>query len=318
MESSRWEKFSVGCIFLFLISWMPHAHAQSLHPDSARIVTDDIVHFWEAWDQADSSFDAHVFETHYIAQGSVGLHGFMRGRIQDAENLASVVRSHPRFYASIRPQTQRVVEAEQAIRASFYAMKYLYPEALFPEVYFVIGALNSGGTSSSQALIIGAEMYGRTPDMPTEELNDWQKQVIGTVENVPHIVAHELVHFQQRQRTSTLLEQSLKEGSADFVAELISGRHINQHVHAYANPREDALWEEFQAIMHESEYAGWLYGGDREEGRPADLGYWMGYKITASYYDHAADKRQALADILEMQDAKAFLKASQYPTKFAR
>jgi len=309
-----WRRF--GYTLLFSILLVPQVGAQSPHPDSARIVTDDIVHFWEAWDRADSSYDAQVFEEYYIARGSVGMQGFMRGRIQNAENLTSIVRSHPRFYASIRPQTQRILEAKHAIRSCFYALKYLYPEALFPDVYFVIGAMNSGGTSSIRALIIGAEMYGRTPDMPTEELNDWHQQVIGTVEQVPHIVAHELVHFQQRYQTPTLLAQSIKEGSADFVAELISGRHINEHVPAYANPRAEELWKEFKKVMQGSEYAGWLYGGDREEGRPADLGYWMGYQITASYYEQAHDKRQALADILEIEDVDAFLEASGYPDKF--
>ena len=48
----------------------------------------------------------------------------------------------------------------------------------------------------------------------------------------------------------------------------------------------------------------------RTELRPGDLGYWVGYRIVESYYEKARDKRQALRDILEMTDAKAFLARS--------
>ena len=107
-------------------------------------------------------------------------------------------------------------------------MKDLYPEAVFPDVYIVIGRLTSGGTTSDRGLLIGAEMNGRTPGMPVEELNDWLKQVITPVDRIPHIIAHELIHFEQKYGGSeVLLVQSIREGSADFLAELISGRHIN-------------------------------------------------------------------------------------------
>jgi hypothetical protein len=48
--------------------------------------------------------------------------------------------------------------------------------------------------------------------------------------------------------------------------------------------------------------------------KPGDLGYWVGYRIVKSYYQHAADERQALREILEMTDSKAFLaKSGWYP-----
>jgi hypothetical protein len=109
-------------------------------------------------------------------------------------------------------------------------LKELYPNAVFPPVYFVIGTLNSGGTSSNDGLIIGTEMYGLTPETPTNELDDWLKTVIKPVADVPHTVAHELIHFQQKYDVGNLLAASIKEGSADFIAQLISGKHINHQL----------------------------------------------------------------------------------------
>jgi uncharacterized protein YjaZ len=135
------------------------------------------------------------------------------------------------------------------------------------------------------------------------------------VEDIPHIVAHELIHFQQKSgRAQSLLAQSIREGSADFLAELISGRHINQKVHEFANPREAELWQEFRQKMHGKDYSGWLYSDAKD--RPHDLGYWMGYQITKAYYDRAADKQKAIREILEVRDFDAFLEKSGYPEKF--
>ena len=39
-------------------------------------------------------------------------------------------------------------------------------------------------------------------------------------------------------------------------------------------------------------------------------GYWVGYRIVKSYYQHAQDKRTALRDIVQVKDAKALLAQS--------
>lgn len=41
--------------------------------------------------------------------------------------------------------------------------------------------------------------------------------------------------------------------------------------------------------------------------KQGDLGYWVGYRIAKSYYQHAAEKRRALGEIIGMTDPKAFL-----------
>lgn len=293
------------------------ANAQTGDPDAARIVTEDIPRFWQAYDQAAPEFAPEVFQKIYLNPGTPGLQDFVELRIESAEGLAKVVRTVPGYYASARESTGRIAEMEGQIRESFHALKRLYPEAVFPDVYFLIGKLNSGGTTSERGLLIGAEMYGRTPQAPEEELKDydWLRTVLKPVEAVPHIVAHELIHFQQKNAKQELLFQCLREGGADFLAEKISGKHINGHVHDYARPRERELWEEFRERLDDENFSGWLYGGNDEEGRPADLGYWMGYEIVAAYYEQADDKKQAIVDILSFEDSHEFLERSGYARK---
>ncbi len=289
-------------------------NAQNRDPIATEIVTSDLDRFWIALDKAGPDINPQVMDELYLKSGSKGIKGFTKGRIKDAEYLTAVIKSHSKYYHSIKSSTDCIAGMKDQIRQSLVKLKELYPQATFPPVYFVIGALSSGGTSSKDGLIIGAEMYGLTPSTPTEELNDWLKTVIKPVEEVPHIVAHELIHFQQNYDGGSLLAASIKEGSADFIAELISGRHINQHVHDYANPIEKELWLEFKERMNEKDYTGWLYSSIK--GRPSDLGYWMGYKISKAYYDQAPDKKKAIDEILHVKDFDKFLDQSEYATRF--
>jgi uncharacterized protein YjaZ len=68
----------------------------------------------------------------------------------------------------------------------------------------------------------------------------------------------------------------------------------------------------FAADEDKTDLSHWLYNSTAD--KPADLGYWVGYRIMKSYYQHAADKRQAFRDIIQISDPKAFLaKSGWYP-----
>ena len=290
------------------------------NPDEARLVTSDIANFWRAYDQATPDNDLIVFRNEYFRKGSYGLEQFTRLRINSVCNLVDTIAKRPKYYASIRENTLKVESMKEPIRASFRKLKELYPAAVFPDVYFLIGVMNSGGTTTDKGLLIGAEMYGITKRTPYEELTDWHKAVLKSIEAIPNIVAHELIHYEQKypQNSDTLLSQAITEGGADFVAEMISGGNINDNLHTYGNPRERELWIEFQKEMNGEDTSRWLYQGDKSKDRPADLGYYVGYKICAAYYQHAADKKQAIKDILEIKDFKQFLTTSRYGEKFGK
>lgn len=286
-------------------------------PDVARLVVEDLQRFWRAYDTAAQARTpaarAGIYQRDYLEAGSAGLKAFTTLRIGDGRQLAATIDRHPRYYAALREQTGAVAAHEADIRAAFRKLASLHPGAVFPDVYLLVGRMNSGGTLTDAGLLIGLEMYGRTAATPTEELGEWHLAVLRDMHGLPHIVAHELVHYQQRYptvETPTLLQMAINEGVADFIAELISGRHINPHVHAWAEPRARQLWREFRQVMHGTDPAGWLYDTTPGEGRPADLGYWMGYRIARAYYEGAPDPAQAVRDMLAIQDFEQFLARS--------
>lgn len=239
------------------------------------------------------------------------------GRENAASTLARKYLARRQYYDAIRTNTLAVDTAravKDSIRAAFRRLEVLYPEATYADVYFLIGRMNSGGTVSGSRLLIGTELFARDASTPTGELNAWERAVTGQLSDLPHIVAHEFVHTLQARRAGprTLLGASLGEGAADFIAELISGKHIVNPAYAYGDARERELWAEFRAVMDSTDTGNWLYQGDKAKDRPADLGYWMGYKIAKAYYDKATDKRAAVKEILRFTDPRAFLQASGY------
>lgn len=287
-------------------------------PDAAQIVTSDIALFWKAYDMATPENNLYVFRDQYLRKGSLGLKEFTRLRIGSSCNLVDAIETHPKYYASMREDSLKVESFKNPMRTIFRKLKERYEGAVFPDVYFLIGRMNSAGTLSDEALLIGVDMFGRAKNTPLEELGDWHKAVIKSIDALPFVVAHELIHYQQKYPAGeqTLLRQAINEGSADFIAELISGGHVNEHLHLYANPREKELWLEFKKEAHGKNVDNWLYQGDRAKDKPADLGYYVGYKICEAYYKNAANKKQAVKEILEIKDFDQFLKASRYEEKF--
>ena len=286
-------------------------------PEKVRFATSDIDNFWKAYDLAAKESDRErkvtIFQTEYLDKGSVGLKDFLRLRIGSANTLVKAIELRPKFYASIRTPTQRVGRMIGKMRTSFRKFKKIYPEAVFPDVYFLIGVANSGGTTGKTTLLIGTEMYGRTPQTPLDELSTWLKSVLSGTDKLPAIVAHESCHINQSfQVPQTLLAKAVQEGSCDLISELIAGDIINTVQKTYGDAHEADLWREFQAEMNTGSVDKWMYNGSTVKDKPADLGYYIGYRITSEYYRRAKNKMQAVREILNIQDLTKFVAESGY------
>jgi hypothetical protein len=312
-------------------------------PDKAKFITSDVNNFWRAFDLAEKEIEKakkiNIFQTEYLDKGSTGLQDFLRLRIKSAKDLVETIELLPRYYAAVRPSTLRVAEMEKNIRRSFCKFKRIYPNAVFPDVYFVIGIANTGGTASENGLLIGTELYGVTANTPRDEFpalfknflkhvkdeNELREIVakaldtaLKPIEKLPFIVAHESCHFNQNYpKQTTLLEKSIQEGSCDLIAELTAGDVINPSLKTYGDRHEAKLWRDFQMEMNGKDLSLWMYNSFKIKDRPGDLGYYMGYKISKEYYRNAKAKKPAINDILNIKDFNAFFEKSRYREKFA-
>ena len=308
---------------LVLMACAPRFEASSRTPNASesRLITTDIERFWKAYDEAKTSSDpASVFQREYLNKGTQGLQEFLEKRIQNATQLATVVQTRRKYFDSIRQTTLQLARdaaLKDQIHANFAALQRLYPEATFPDTYFLIGRFNSGGTTGQTGLLIGTEFYARTAESPLEELTPWERVNTQPISKLPFLVTHEMVHTLQAPAplVRTLLYQSLHEGAADYLADLASGERPTGPYFQYGSQNEKRLWTEFEAVMNGTDTSNWLYQGDRIKDRPADLGYFIGYRVVQAYFERASDKRQAVRDILEVRDPAGFLNQSGYREK---
>lgn len=285
--------------------------AANRDPQTAIISTADIDLFWHAYDEwkteAHSAPDqlSGILDRDYIKKGSQGVQDFIPDRIISSDALAKMILKNPKYYDDVRANTQKMQSLVPEIRKGFSKLKEIYPDAIFPPVYFVIGRRNSGGTDSDNGLIIGAEMFADTGSR------------IHLTE-VVCIVIHELIHYQQQAHGEDLTTEVMNEGAADFIAELITGNQIDEDTKPYGDSHEEELWKKFQADATKNQNMNaWLYnGGDAKRVGPPDLGYYMGYKICQSLYEISPDKAAVLKTIVAMKDPKAVIEQSAYSQRF--
>ena len=116
---------------------------------------------------------------------------------------------------------------------------------------------------------------------------------------------------------TTTLSACIREGMADFIGELISGKTSNERLKTFAKGKEKQLWQEFTADMYLNRSNHWIANSFEERpDRPADLGYWIGYEICKGYYENSEDKKQAVYDMLHITNYKSFLEKSGVEGKF--
>ena len=298
-------------------------------PREASLVTSDIDLFWEVFDANNPNFSSTLFHDSYFNAGSDGLRLYFEQKIMDADKMSNLLGSpaHKSYMLSVRQNTQGVSTEQETYYSAMEQLKGLYTSAVFSDVVFVIGPLQTGGTVVRNGqLVIGTELFSKSETSDISTFSEWHKAVIRDQAYLPSIVIHELVHTQQLYyanenglpygQEGTLLDISLLEGIADFITHQAIGSYINDHLPEYADPIEQELWEEFEMAMNGKDFSRWLFNGGNSTFRPADLGYYMGFKIAESYYLNAVDKSQAISEIIEMSNSQQFLEDSGYRDKF--
>lgn len=310
-KNKKWEK---------LLDEIPEPKTLNGNPDLAKIVTKDIRHFWEAYSLAekDSTNTNNIYKNYYFDKASDGMQDYMGSKVSSIDYFIKHIESHPKLYKTIRENTFKADEYKKNIQQSFRNLKELYPEAKFPDVYFVMGAFTSGGTVSSSGLLIGINQMSDGENVNTEELDFDDKLLMNKSKYLPNVVAHELIHFQQdgMKKDTITLGYAIKEGMADFIGELISGETANRKIFEWAKGKEKQIWADFKKDMYYDRYSNWIanYNKASKDSYP-DLGYWIGYEICKSYYENTKDKELAIYDMLHIKDYQKFLADSKWERK---
>lgn len=289
-----------------------------------EIVTTDIDNFWGAYDALEGSQDSiQTFQNLYIYKASPEFKKFLELRNFTAKQYVNWIKGAPEFWKTIRPLTLKVKNKKKEIDSIYSKMDEYYPNFQAPNICFAISPIQSGGTTDKGLILIGTEIATVNPKkVDISEINGFMKTVFeNSSGDIKSLIAHELVHTQQPNgdnENKSLLSQAITEGSADFIATLLLDKQsINAAIFKYGQKNQKKLWLEFKKDVDAEktfEETDWFYNYNSQ--RPADLGYYIGYKIAESYYNNSDNKKQAIKDIINMDEPKEFLEKSAYGKSF--
>ncbi|MFD0794383.1 hypothetical protein ACFQZX_12215 [Mucilaginibacter litoreus] len=291
---------------------------------STIVYTSDIDRFWTAFDSVRSTNDTakqvQFIQKLYVDKGTEGLKAFMQARDYDARLWCELINKYPKFWLSIKANTLSVKDQVGSITTGVQTLKKLYPEMRAAKMYFTIGGLRSGGTTTKDMVLVGAEIATADNNTDASELGDWLKTVFKNQQssNLISLNIHEYVHTQQKPGGNTVLTQCITEGAADFIAELVTKKPNNNAYAIYGREHENELKLKFSVDMFSTATGLWLYNGS--DNPHADLGYYMGYAICRAYYQQESNKKQAIRNIIELdpnneQQVIDFLNKSGYFNK---
>lgn len=295
---------AVGALTLFLPLAPPGSAMGSVQRRGPVIHIDDVARFYSVYDAAHGHPTAQALQREYIDPGSPGLHHLEKIRNVTGLTISRAVAAHPQIFVDAKRCMAVLPRVRLRVAAALGTLGRLYPKAQFPPVTIVVSRGKPAGVADAIGVIIGLDAL-----CAVNYLNP------NVEDRFVHAIAHEYIHVQQALQSPTLynnakptvLDSSLIEGAAEFMATLVTEEAA---FHSPYAPRDGARAVEnrFVADENATDLSHWIDNGNLTE--PGDLGYWVGYRIVSSYYERAANKRQAVRDIIEMKDAKAFLASS--------
>jgi Predicted Zn-dependent protease (DUF2268) len=275
-------------------------------PESGPVIQiEDVTLFYKVYDAAGGHPTADQLQHDYIDPGSDGLHHLAEARRVTGAAIAKNLAAHPEMYSDAKPCMAVLPRVRERLQVALLKLGQLYPDAKFPPVTIAVGR--------GKPVAIGSPVSGVQVGLECLCATNWLNPNVE--DRFVHVIAHEYAHVQQARALvddehPTVLEMSLIEGAAEFTAEMISGEVGYSQFKVSTKGHEKEIETEFVPDEDKTDISKWLFNSTLE--KPGDLGYWVGYRIVKSYYQHAPDKTQAFREILQMTDPKAFLANSAW------
>lgn len=275
------------------------------HAASPTVHTEDVYRFYKVYDAAHGHPTAAALQHDYLDPGSPGLHRLAKLRRVTGKRIAATLARDPKIYAHARRCMAVLPRVRTRLDAALAKLRRLYPEAQFPPVTIAVSRGKPVAATDAKGVMVGLEALCAVTWLEPDLENRFV-----------HVIAHEYAHVQQAHAAPklytddkpTVLEESLIEGAAEFTGELISGSVAYVYLGKVTKGHETEIETRFAADENKTDLSAWLGNGTLT--KPGDLGYWVGYRIVKSYYQHHTDKTKALRAILGMSDPRAFLAAS--------
>ncbi len=312
---------------IFILFFAPHLCV------GQKIITDDVAHFWNAYDQIVAETDTlkqlELIKTLYIAKASIGLDGIMRARRYSAEEYVYAINHYPKFWTSVRANTLKAEQFSKEIQLGIEKLATYYPNIKPVNIYFEIGILRTGGTTIDGMSLIGCEVALADSTVETSEFESRYPHLRNYFDTNPFkdmvfLNVHEYIHTQQKETIGhTLLSQTAMEGVAEFIAEIVLNQKSPNPQINYGYQHEERIKRAFEREMFSPNIYNWIMNSAANEFGMRDLGYFVGHAICKKYYELATDKKAAIAAMIELdynneKELVRFVSASHYFDKPVR
>lgn len=296
--TARLLKYAKAIVLLIICS-VSHTKAQTIH-------TTDIANFWIAYDkiQQSNSLDRQldIINSIYLNPGTEGLQKFCKIMNYTDSAYVKAIVDCPKFWNSLRLKTTSLEETSALIQNHLVKLKGLYPNLQVADLFLCLGLGNSGGKPIGKDLVIGLELaLGDSSINTSEYTSQSKKDFYNSAQSggLEHIAIHEYIHTQQKNvKNNYVLKQAIREGSCDFIAELVVNKKLNLGYIKYGYAHYDETLNQLKADLVNPNYNNWFYNSKVETIK--DLGYFAGYAIAKKYYENSADKKKAIAEIIDL------------------
>ncbi len=312
-------------IVLFFFVWFSKSlQAQAYktsNPESIKIITTDVDNFWYTYhklSEAKTLGDTiQTIQKYYLGKASDGLQEYLKASNSTAVDFNNAINDHKNYLLSIRPTTTSIQNYKSKIVDAAKKLKYMCPSASFPQIYFVIGKFEVGGTQFPDLLYIGAELMCASSTSPLQEIKKDLRPMVSNINNIATVCIHEVIHYQQKyQDAKNIFDGALIEGGADFITKQITGNTTAQSCFEYGYKHEKQLWTDFKKQDTSHNFVKWFVNiPDTLNHRPGMLGYFIGYRICEQYYRNSTNKAAALREIIELKSPKRIYNKSNYVGK---
>jgi hypothetical protein len=271
--------------------------------DEPLIITEDIDHFWTAFDKiiaAKDSIQQYIYINSYIENGSLGLKKIMIARRYSPKSYIDAINNYPQFWHSIRQNTLKSKRIGKDLEAGIGKLRQVYPELKPAKIYFTIGAFKTPGTILEGSVLIGSEMALGDANVITTEfppsLDFFKNYLKGNpISEIVFLNLHEYIHIQQNTDGGyDLLSQSLFEGIAEFIPVVALGKKSPTPAVSYGKANDQQIKEAFSKEMFAPWHYNWLYNNLENQFKVRDLGYYVGYAIAEKYYTESENKKEAV------------------------
>lgn len=154
----------VFALAILLLPWPAGAQELTSDASAVRLEVGDVRRLAQIVRVHSSSSDlTSALEREYFGQASIGLRAYASVYDVTARSLSESVTRNPRLYADLDALADAVLAHAPTIRDGLQRLTGLFPKAMFPPVWFVIGHNGPGGLTRQEGVLIAIERYVDSP-----------------------------------------------------------------------------------------------------------------------------------------------------------